>query len=358
MLAFATVVVSLATPESAPNSLQQPPNAQVFESDEHDPLRHIKGQPTIIFGVLTGGAMMERSQGVLDTWCSDIDACFFCSDFDNTTWAHHPDTFAYDMKPWYPMYDFITEEKQVAYAVAQARFMLCVREMKRLVVAPPAGDQRFDKLEWVAQVDDDTYVFYHNLKLELSRHDPQDKIYTGQVAPDFWLPVHQDGFGRELAIAAPDPFVLGGSGSIFSVGMIRELDLDWCINASMPGGLWERWQSDWMLGACAKRQGWDPVPGSPGKYVQFACTSDEYHIQPCKDDPAPLDLAIYNSTFNDPAVVHPVSTHGAVLYLRETYPNSATQPVGNLSMKMLAREEMSGLKGQQVLYKLKADPIQ
>jgi len=305
----------------------------VLVHDSHDPLRHISGQPPIIFGVLTGAAMLERARGILHTWCADVNACFFCSDQDNTTWAADPDHFPYDMKPWYPMYDFITEKKQVAYAVAQARFMLCVREMRRLVINPP--DDRFKKVKWVAQVDDDTYVFYHNLMLELGRHDPEDKIYTGQVAPDFWLPVHQDGFGRELAIAAPDPFVLGGSGSIFSVGMIRELDIDYCINASLPGELWERWQSDWMLGACAKRQGWDPVPGTPGKFVQFACTSDEFHIQPCKDDPAPLDLAIYNSTFDDPAVVHPVSTHGAVLYLREMYPDSATKPVGNLSMAAL-----------------------
>ena len=43
---------------------------------------------------------------------------------------------------------------------------------------------------WVLLVDDDTFVFYHNLKTHLELMDHSKKIYTGLVSPSYWIPTN------------------------------------------------------------------------------------------------------------------------------------------------------------------------
>ena len=51
---------------------------------EYDPFMHVKGTPSILFGVMTGTETVEaRAKSVLLTWCADLDACIFFSDEHN-----------------------------------------------------------------------------------------------------------------------------------------------------------------------------------------------------------------------------------------------------------------------------------
>ena len=50
----------------------------------YDPFMHVKGTPSILFGVMTGKEMHEsRARSVLVTWCATLDACIFFSDEHN-----------------------------------------------------------------------------------------------------------------------------------------------------------------------------------------------------------------------------------------------------------------------------------
>ena len=51
---------------------------------DYDPFMHVKGTPSIIFGVMTGKETVEeRAKSVLLTWCAELDACIFFSDEHN-----------------------------------------------------------------------------------------------------------------------------------------------------------------------------------------------------------------------------------------------------------------------------------
>lgn len=50
----------------------------------YDPFMHVSGQPTVLFGVMTGKEMHEeRAKSVLLTWCAGLGACIFFSDEHN-----------------------------------------------------------------------------------------------------------------------------------------------------------------------------------------------------------------------------------------------------------------------------------
>ena len=108
-------------------------------------------------------------------------------------------------------------------------------------------------------VDDDTFVFHHNLASYLRTLDDTTPIYTGDVVPDEWLPVSRDGMGNELGVSSPTVFVNGGGGSVFSRAALQKMDTERCVNNTMPGQPWWRWQSDWMIGACAADAGITPL---------------------------------------------------------------------------------------------------
>ncbi len=67
-------------------------------------------------------------------------------------------------------------------------------------------------------------------------------------------------------------FVNGGGGSIFSKAGLLAMNTEQCLNNSMPGMLWWKWQSDWMIGACAHSGGMTPLRQPKGRFNQFVCT--------------------------------------------------------------------------------------
>jgi len=116
------------------------------------------------------------------------------------------------------------------------------------------------------------------------------------VVPDEWLPVSRDGMGNELGVSSPTVFVNGGGGSVFSRAALQKMDTERCVNNTMPGQPWWRWQSDWMIGACAADAGITPLRQPQGRFNQFACTEES--VQFCEG----VEVAEYYW----PSTMHPV----------------------------------------------------
>ena len=65
--------------------------------------------------------------------------------------------------------------------------------MRDLMVSPEQAHSPFANANWLVVVDDDTYVFFENLKHHLGTLNPSEPIYTGDVFPREWLPVRANG---------------------------------------------------------------------------------------------------------------------------------------------------------------------
>ena len=74
------------------------------------------------------------------------------------------------------------------------------------------------------------------------------------------------------------------------------MDTERCVNNTMPGQPWWRWQSDWMIGACAADAGITPLRQPQGRFNQFACTEES--VQFCEG----VEVAEYYW----PSTMHPV----------------------------------------------------
>ena len=198
----------------------------------------------------------------------------------------------------------------------------------------------FDRVEWVALVDDDTYVLSANLQALLRSMNASSEIYTGQVSPDIWLPDSVDGSNLELPVATTFPFVAGGAGSIFSRGALDRMSIRGCLERSLPGGEWDQWQSDWMLSACARVNGVLPTAPTTSKmFMQFACREDDV-IVPCEvsassEDPDTLD--------DKPAAIHPVKAKEQMLKLHKMFPQAAQIEQSGVRSRMLAVAEAERL---------------
>eukprot|EP00966_Prymnesium_polylepis_P281430 6503003-Prymnesium_polylepis.1 len=103
------------------------------------------------------------------------------------------------------------------------------------------------------------------------------QLYTGNIAP---AEAHQGAPGRwcwnasgPYSVAANSPFVLGGAGTVLSLGALERLsNIDTCIASSLPGGNMWAMQSDWMIGECVARAGFAPLHlAQRGAFNQFAC---------------------------------------------------------------------------------------
>ena len=170
------------------------------------------------------------------------------------------------------------------YRSAQLRFLPALHWLRERVTANPATNpktaQYFGAAKWVLLVDDDTFVFYHNLKIHLESLDPTRKIYTGLVSPSGWLPtklnnVGHSETGRDPHVNSYDLFINGGSGSVFSLAALQALDTQDCVDEMKPSGKWWQWQSDWAVGSCARRRSIFPHPAPRGKFNQFICVDKE-----------------------------------------------------------------------------------
>ncbi|KAL3900507.1 MAG: hypothetical protein SGPRY_012451 [Prymnesium sp.] len=97
-----------------------------------------------------------------------------------------------------------------------------------------------DSYDWVALVDDDSYVFVNNLARLLASKCPDESLHLG----DFYVDHH----------TGKPSFACGGGGSIFSRGALDVMDIAKCIRISEDHGEKKIWcqQSDWMIGMCAR----------------------------------------------------------------------------------------------------------
>jgi len=118
---------------------------------------------------------------------------------------------------------------------AQYRFLPALNHAKNL------EGVRNGEVRWVIVVDDDSFVFMGNLVRLLASLDSRKAVYFGDFHP-----------GREV--------VCGGSGSVFSVTALQQMDIGRCISAMHHMCM----QSDWMFGECARR-------GGVGLLKQYTC---------------------------------------------------------------------------------------
>jgi hypothetical protein len=202
--------------------------------------------PEIMFAVLTGKEHhQDRAEASKQTWCTDINACIFFSDKPSESLPTV--SISFEGLP----------QSLSKYSKAQLRYVPVLNYMRELIMS--GQDEMFAKAKWLVIVDDDTFVFHHNLASYLRTLDDTTPIYTGDVVPDEWLPVSRDGMGNELGVSSPTVFVNGGGGSVFSRAALQKMDTERCVNNTMPGQPWWRWQSDWMIGACAADAGITPL---------------------------------------------------------------------------------------------------
>ena len=202
--------------------------------------------PEIMFAVLTGKEHhQDRAEASKQTWCTDINACIFFSDTPSESLPTV--SISFEGLP----------QSLSKYSKAQLRYVPVLNYMRELIMS--GQDEMFAKAKWLVIVDDDTFVFHHNLASYLRTLDDTTPIYTGDVVPDEWLPVSRDGMGNELGVSSPTVFVNGGGGSVFSRAALQKMDTERCVNNTMPGQPWWRWQSDWMIGACAADAGITPL---------------------------------------------------------------------------------------------------
>jgi hypothetical protein len=308
----------------------------------------------IVFAVLTGAIHhRDRAEFVRSTWCAELDSCVFVSDERDP--ALHNVVITLENLP----------ASIDGYQRAQLRYLPALNYMRDLIVSPEQAHSPFANANWLVVVDDDTYVFFENLKHHLGTLNPSEPIYTGDVFPREWLPVRANGNGGVVgdgSISSDVIFVNGGGGSVFSRGALERMSTVRCLNHSMPGQKWWLWQSDWMIGACAAEAGIKPTSGllqghrglngdgeahgffcksdggkgwgsiqkpctSESRFNQFACTESDVNLG-CENLGA-LDVAQYPW----PATLHPVRRGAAMLNLYHYYPNSTEAAVPMVRMR-------------------------
>ena len=97
-------------------------------------------------------------------------------------------------KHGYPAWSVRSESHWPVYRSAQLRFLPALDWMRQRVMADPNKNPKtnafFGSAQWVLLVDDDSFVFYHNLKTHLELMDHSKKIYTGLVSPSYWIPTN------------------------------------------------------------------------------------------------------------------------------------------------------------------------
>ena len=266
----------------------------------------------IVFAVLTGKEHHDdRAAAAKQTWCAGINACIFFSDAPSATLPTI--AISFDGLP------SLTE-----YERAQLRYLPVLDYMRELMTS----DMKFGKTKWLVMVDDDTFVFHRNLASNLALTDSSTPIYTGDVIPEAWLPVDRDGSGNELGVSSNTLFVNGGGGSVFSRAAVEQMNTEACVNRSFPGNDWWRWQSDWMIGACAFDVGIVPLQQPHGRYNQFACTAE--NVQFCDN----TEVAEYEW----PATLHPVRRFAQMKHLDAFYANSSSRGVPIVRIRRLQRQ--------------------
>ena len=104
----------------------------------------------VVFAVLTGKEHHDdRAESVKATWCGEVNSCIFFSDTPSES---------------LPTVSISFEGLPVGlskYNRAQLRYVPVLNYMRELMTS--GQDESFRHCQWMVIVDDDTFVFYHNL---------------------------------------------------------------------------------------------------------------------------------------------------------------------------------------------------
>ena len=326
---------------------------------------HMAPHRPIIFGVITGGGMEERYGSIAKTWCGPhLAACVYFSNVSvSATEASPASTIDIVQEAitehGYPAWSLRSERYWPVYRSAQLRFLPALHWLRKRVMADPVHNpktsQYFGDAKWILLVDDDTFVFYHNLATHLGSMDHTQSIYTGLVSPSFWIPTNltYNGHGEENRdgyVNSYDLFVNGGSGSIFSRGALLALDTQECVNEMRPDGRWWQYQSDWAIGSCARRRNIFPRPADRGLFNQFICVDgsnrpfycETYEDREKRDgsegmiawdrtSPARSLSDSLDGPLVAPCTIHPIKKVEGFLYLWQHYSSSWYEKTKNVT---------------------------
>ena len=149
--------------------------------------------------------------------------------------------FAVAPSPFVPIIYHVPRPQDIGsdYKSAQLKFLPALQFLKT------HPDYRSGKVQWVMLVDDDTYVFSRNLILTLPQFGVGTTRYIGHTCPEAVV--------KKLNGGPSHDFNMGGGGSLLSRLALEKMDLHACIHRQ--NSTWKRWQSDWMIGACAAEFG-------------------------------------------------------------------------------------------------------
>ncbi len=205
-----------------------------------------KKQPpsSSIYYIIMGSTnRLDRSLLQHRTWCQSA-RCFFVSDdARNTSGAYEvgmrlvPPLNAQGRSPNSCCANassvaeraFFCSEHRSSTLAAQYRYMPAL-----------AWAKQQPDVDWVALVDDDSFVFPASMARILAKYNATAPWLLG----DFWSPTADGGAGATTAL-----YACGGGGSIFSRGALAQMDLHACMQALHRRCM----QSDWMLGECAQQ---------------------------------------------------------------------------------------------------------
>lgn len=315
----------------------------VTESDDQMLTRlgifdYVKPRTHILFGVITGKGMEERYGSIARTWCGDLKACVYFSNETSAPSAEAPTVtvdIVQDMLELhqYPRWSVRSEDHWPVYRSAQLRFIPALHWLRSRMLADkdvnPRTHEHFGHANWVLLVDDDTFVFHDNLMNVLSDFNPKKPIYTGMLSPPTWIPTNLTFIGHDTQdldgnVNSWDPFITGGSGSIFSAEGLKQLNTSMCVQEMSPTGKWWQFQSDWALGSCAKASSMMPSRITrESTFAQFVCLDKQsvpFHCRTMKERDDNGGIGGMLAWDADPPLVNawsvddPLSTHQATMH--------------------------------------------
>ena len=224
----------------------------------------------VLYLIMGSAASAERAALQHRTWCRTA-RCAFVTDDHQAPYdadmrlvhlgqASHPDVIAElccANATTTAERTFFCSSHRHRTLPAQYRFLPALSWAKRQVELGERTGGSF--IQWVAIVDDDSFVFPRSLRQVVSRHDASTPLHLG----DFW-PAED---GTPL-------YACGGGGAVFSRGALARLDLHACIRTMHR----QCSQSDWMMGKCAREAGVRLAPEHGCTCVPWADTT-EGHVR-------------------------------------------------------------------------------
>ena len=159
-----------------------------------------------------------------------------------------------DTQPAQRMDNFFCDSHRAATLGSQYRFLPALGHARRA----HASAWALGSLSWLAMVDDDAIINPTALRQVLGRVDPDVPSYLGDFGEWTYTiatsKVYRNASPGEEMVWEP-PYACGGAGTVFSRAAVRKMDFLDCAARYHVGCF----QSDWMIGECAKLGGVTPM---------------------------------------------------------------------------------------------------